>query len=259
MKNVIFIVMVVFLLFGCNKTAHQSDTGLYGLNNYSREFDFKDSTQLINLPSFGDDPSYIENEQLKSPIKANEHKGLGRKFWFKNNGGEPNEAEIEFTIWLAENFQKNGVDHEAGKFSGFEGIYDRSAGWGGRKVTSQNSWSVRIAHAGENNEGNIPIGLYVYHPGMSETYGTTINPDFSLNKEQTYTLKLYIKMNEINKSNGILIFSVDGDEIYHSNTWKFRNKNSVHIRSVWLDTYIGGSTPSQFDTYILMDDLKIKW
>ncbi|PID56146.1 MAG: hypothetical protein CR986_10445 [Ignavibacteriae bacterium] len=260
MKNIIYIILFLLSLLGCSKDAiDNSDTGLYGLNNYIREFDFSDSTQLIDLPAFGEDHSYIENEQLKAPIKVNKHKGLGRKFWFENNGGEPNEAEIEFTIWLADNFQKNGVNDEVGKFPGFEGIYDRNAGWGGRKVTTQNSWSVRIVHAGENNEGKIPIGLYVYHPGMIDKYGTTINPNFLLNKEQYYSVKLYIRMNEINKENGILILSVDENEIYNSNSWRFRNENSVHIKSVCLDAYVGGPTPSLFDTYILIDNLKIKW
>jgi hypothetical protein len=109
---------------------------------------------------------------LKSPIQINKYKGLGRKFWFEN---EPNEAVIEFTIWLDANFQKNGAVNEVGKFSGFEGIYDNSAGWGGKKVTTQNSWSVRIAHAKENSSYKIPIGLYVYHPGMSSNYGTVVD------------------------------------------------------------------------------------
>ena len=259
MKNPLYILLLLSL-FGCRKdTISEYDNGLYGLNNYVREFDFSESTQLIDLPSFGDDPSYIENEQLKSPIQINEHKGLGRKFWFENNGGEPNEAEIEFTIWLDDNFQKNGQEKEVGKFSGFEGIYDSSAGWGGKKVINQNSWSVRIGHAGDNNDGKIPIGLYVYHPGMVDNFGTVVNPTFSLNKEQVYTIKLYIKMNDIGEDNGILILSVDGNEISNTNTWRFRNENSVHIKSVWLDTYIGGTTPSLFDTYTMMDDLKIKW
>ncbi len=261
MKRIIYITLLLLPLFGCKKkdSIENYDNGLYGLKNYEKEFDFSDSNQLIDLPTYGKDHSYIENGQLKALIKASEHKGLGRKFWFKNNGKEPNEAEIEFTIWLENNFQKNGVNNEVGKFPGFEGIYDLSAGWSGKKVTNQNSWSVRIAHGGENNEGKIPIGLYVYHPGMPGKYGTTIIPNFSLNKEQTYTIKLYIKMNEINKENGILILSIDGKEIHNSNSWRFRNNNSVHIKSVWLDTYIGGTTPSMFDTYIVIDNLKIKW
>ncbi len=255
----IYVLLFLLALLSCNKHIIKLDKELYGLNNYYREFDFSDLSQLNDLPSFGEDPSHIENEQLKSPIKAGEHKGLGRKFWFKNHGGEPNEAEVEFTIWLAANFQKNGAVNQAGKFSGFEGIYDRSAGWGGKKVTTQNSWSVRIAHGCENNEGKIPIGLYVYHPGMQGEYGTTVLTDFSLNKEQTYTFKLYIKMNKIGENNGVLSFHIDGNEIYTSNLWRFRNDSSVHIQSVWLDTYIGGTTPSKFDTYIMMDNLKIKW
>ncbi len=66
-------------------------------------------------------------------------------------------------------------------------------------------------------------------------------------------------MNDINKENGVLAFSVDDKQIYYSDSWLFRNSKSVHIKSVWLDLYIGGKFPSQFDTYILMDNLRIKW
>ncbi|PIE50545.1 MAG: hypothetical protein CSA38_02810 [Flavobacteriales bacterium] len=243
-----------------NKTpANIQDNGLYGLNHYMRVFDFGDSIQLGDLPPFGDDHSYIENKQLKAPIKMGEHKGLGRKFWFDRNGGEPNEVEMEFKIWLPESFQKNGTENEVGKFLGFEGIYDQTAGWGGKKVTNQNSWSVRIGHAREDSEGKIPIGLYIYHPEMKGKYGTSIDTNFALEKEQTHTLKLYIKLNDINQKNGVIKLFVNGEEIYSSNTWLLRKKAWVHTRSVWLNAYIGGLTPSLNDTYVIYDDLKIKW
>ncbi|PID92785.1 MAG: hypothetical protein CSA96_01495 [Bacteroidetes bacterium] len=259
MKSTACLFILSLFLPGCHRDISQPGNETGDWNHYERTFDFSDSGQLRDLPSYGTDPSYIENEQLKSPIAKGEHKGLGRKFHFKYHGGEPDEAEMEFSLWLAANFQENGVDNEAGKFSGFEGIYDSSAGWGGKRVTTQKSWSVRIAHGCENSEGKIPIGLYVYHPGMPGKYGTTIVPGFSLNKEQRYTLKLYIRMNDIDKGNGVLRLSVDGDEIYSADSWTFRNAHSVHIKSVWLDTYIGGLTPSRSDTYTLMDDLVIRW
>ncbi len=259
MKKAILAIFILSLFSCTTKSLNRSDDGLYGLNNHSKEFDFSTNSQLNDLPSFGKDPSYIDNGKLKSPIKINEHKGLGRKFLFKNNGGEPNESELEFELWLDSNFQVNGVKFEVGKFSGFEGIYDNTAGWGGKKVTNQNSWSVRIGHVGENSDGKIPIGLYVYHPEMLGNHGTVVNPNFALNREQTYTIKLYVKMNDLGRKNGVLILSVDGTEIYNSNSWLFRNENSVHIKSVWLDTYIGGKTPSKTNTYVLMDNLRIKW
>ncbi len=260
MKKILFTVLFFLFLPGCNSIIiNEPDTGLIGLNNYVRKFDFSDTKQLNDVPTFGKDYSRIENGSLKIEIAENSHKGLGRKFWFEKNGGEPNEAEMEFTIRLADNFQKDGVKNQAGKFPGFAGVYDRSAGSGGRKVTTQKSWSVRIAHFGETREGTIPIGLYVYHPGMLHRYGTTIKPGFYLNRDQTYTIELYIKMNDINKKNGILRLCVDGNEIYSSNSWRFRDYNSVHIRSAWLDVFVGGSIPSKVDTYVIIDDLKIKW
>ncbi len=262
MKKIICIMLL--FLFACKKDINNKDKKILknlGKKSFKniKEFDFSNPSQLSELPSFGEDPSYIENGKLKSVIKKNKHKGLGRKFYFKDKGKEPDESEMEFTIYLADNFQKNGASNEAGKFSGFEGIYDNSAGWGGKKVITQRSWSVRIAHGRENKENKIPIGLYVYHFGMKGKYGTTEVLNFYLNKKQTYKFKLYIKLNEINKKNGILTFFVDDKKIYNSNSWIFRNDKTVHIRSVWLDTYIGGLTPSKYDTYILMDNLKIKW
>lgn len=242
LKNIVFTLFLVLPLY-----------------SHVKVFDFNDKNQLIDLPSFGKDSSFIENGKLKSTIYVGKHKGLGRKFWFKNYTKEPNEAKIEFDIFVPNSFQKNGTCNELGKFSGFEGIYDNSAGWGGKKVTNQNSWSVRIAHTCENNKKQLPIWLYVYHPQMTHKYGTSINPNFALNKKQIYTLKLYIKMNDIGKQNGILTLWVNEKKIYHSNSWIFRNKSNVHIKSVWLDTYIGGLTPSKFNTYILMDNLKIQW
>lgn len=189
----------------------------------------------------------------------NDHKGLGKKFYFKNNGGEPNEAQIEFSIWIDSNFQKDGVSDESGKLPGFEGIYDLTAGWGGRKVTNQPSWSLRIGHGGEDRDGNIPLSLYVYHPGMKAKYGTTIDLSYSISKEQTHTFKLYLKLNDIHKENGIIKFYINDNELYNNNNWLFRTDSKVHIKSVWLDAYIGGGTPSKYDTFVLLDNLQIQW
>ncbi len=259
MKKYVGIALVLLLIISYISINNRTDSGLYGLDNFSKEFSFSDEKEFVDLPSFGHDRSFIENGRLICPIKSGEHKGLGKKFWFARQGGEPNEAEIEFTIWLDKNFQKDGAENEVGKFFGFEGIYDNTAGWSGRKVTYQNSWSARIGHAKENSEGKIPIWLYVYHPGMKGKYGTTIDFNYAIEKEKTYKFKYYIKLNDIGKQNGIMAFSVDGKEIYRDENWVLRKSKKVHIKSVWLNAYIGGKTPSKHDTFIIYDDLKINW
>ncbi|PIE23976.1 MAG: hypothetical protein CSA60_03610 [Neptuniibacter caesariensis] len=256
----LFCAKIIAQDFDCNTDQkHHGTTEPYRLYDHEAVFDFSTPAQLQKLPVFGDDHSFIANGQLKTPIKKGAHKGLGRKFWFSEYGGEPNEAKIEFNLQLAKNFQKNGTKNEIGKLFGFAGIYDNSAGWGGKKVTDQNSWSVRIGHAKQNPAGKVPIGLYIYHPGMRGKYGTVVNADFALAPEKTYRLKLYLKLNDVGKSNGIIRFSVDGKAIYQADSWVLRNDYRVHIKSVWLDAYIGGLTPSKNSTYALFDDLKIRW
>jgi len=243
-------------------------------NDTVKHFDFKKPSQLSALKTWWTDTSFVENGYLNCPIGAGLHKGLGKKLFFVDgdvnpsidrlsdlNNKRPTSATMEFKLWLDENFQKDGAKNEIGKFSGFEGIYDQQAGWGGKTVTEeyQNSWSVRIAHSAENSDGQVPIGLYVYHPGMLGKYGTIINPNFSLKKQQFYLIQLHIELNDIGKSNGVLVLSVDGSEIYRSETWLLRTHPDVRIVSAWLDVYIGGTTPSKHDTYVLMDDLKISY
>lgn len=239
-----------------------------------KQFDFQEPSQLSALKTWWTDPSFVENGHLKCPVGTGLHKGLGKKLFFVEgdetpsinrlpelNSKRPTSATMEFKLWLDENFQKDGAKNEAGKFSGFEGIYDQQAGWGGKTVTEehQNSWSVRIAHGAENSDGQVPIGLYVYHPGMSDKYGTTVNPNFSLKKQQFYLIQLHIELNDIGQSNGVLVLSVDGSEIYRGESWLLRTHPDVRIVSAWLDVYVGGTTPSKHDTYVLMDDLKISY
>ncbi|MBL4607599.1 MAG: hypothetical protein JKY01_07205 [Pseudomonadales bacterium] len=275
MRNLIISLVAVIMITGVGKVlAEPRPPVLLGEKYTVKYFDFEDINQLSSLTRWGDDPSLLENGYLRCPVGSGLYKGLGKKLFFiegdetpsiqnlsNRNNERPISATMEFDLWLDETFQKNGADNEAGKFSGFEGIYDQQAGWGGKKVTDehQNSWSVRIAHGKENAEGQVPIGLYVYHPGMPTTYGTAIDPKFSLKKQQFYNIKLYIKLNDIGESNGILVLSVDGHEIYRGEAWLLRTHPDVRIVSAWLDVYIGGTTPSKQDTYVLMDNLKISY
>ncbi|MBV1920536.1 MAG: hypothetical protein KUG73_07615, partial [Pseudomonadales bacterium] len=224
-----------------------------------RTFDFSDNSQLSDLPSFGTDPSFIQGGKLVCPIQEGEHKGLGRKYRFDSSGGKVDEVEMSFTLNVDANFQKDTAQNEVGKFPGFEGIYDETAGWGGKQVTTQNSWSVRIGNGLQNSDNEVPIGLYVYHPGMSGQFGTTVDVGYALTAKQDYTITLYLKLNDVGQGNGIITLSIDGVVVYSSNTWTLRLDDSVHVRSVWLDAYIGGVTPSTHSTSVLLDDLSIQW
>ena len=251
--------LAMFFLAGCGSEGGGEVLADRSFDRFEFSFDFEDENQLVDLPSFGDDPSYIEDGVLVCPILEGEHKGLGRKFWFDGDGVVTDEVDVSFDLYIDQDYQLGTHESETGKFIGFEGIYDESAGWGGRPVTDQKSWSVRIANMRQNDQGEIPIGLYVYHPGMSGQYGTTVDAEFALKTGQQYEIKLYIKLNDVNRSNGVINMYVDGRKIYSSNEWVFRLDDSVHVRSVWLDAYIGGETPSPVSTYLSLDNLKIRW
>lgn len=251
------VVVAVCLLIASNG-AWSADAGAKQFNT-EKYFDFNSPQDLLDLPEFGEDPSYWDAGKLICPIAAGTHKGLGRQFLLEEKGSFTDEVELSFDIYLDENFQVDTHPSEIGKFPGMEGIYDPSAGWGGKPVGTEASWSIRIGHLQQNNAGEVPIGLYIYHPGMASQYGTGVPANVSLQTMKTYRLTLYVKLNDVGSSNGVIKLLVDGEQAYSSDAWKLRLSDSVHVKSVWLDAYIGGVTPSPVDTWVFLDNLQIKW
>ena len=235
-----------------------SDTETIQFNS-EKYFDFDNPQQLEELPSFGQDPSFWEDGKLVCAIAAGTHKGLGRKYILENDGNFTNEVEMSFDIYMAENFQVDTHHSEVGKCPGMEGIYDSSAGWGGKPVARENSWSIRIGHQQQNSDGRVPIGLYIYHPNMTSQYGTAIPAGIALETAKSYRLTLYVKLNDVGSSNGVIKLFVDGEEYYASDSWNLRLSDNVHVKSVWLDAYIGGLTPTPVDTRVSLDNLHIRW
>ena len=130
---------------------------------------------------------------------------------------------------------------------------------GRHPVVDEDSWSVRIAHVGQMIDGEVPIGLYVYHPYMPDQHGTTINAHTALKVNQNYRLDLTLELNDVGKWNGVIRLDVDGTNVYSDETWMLRLKDSVKIRSAWLDVYIGGATPSLYETTAKFDNLTLSW
>ena len=251
----LWLLVISATLWGADD-AFQHDSLQFNAEQY---FDFSSQDQLQAFTPFGEDPSYIEDGRLICPIAAGTHKGVGKLYPLEKDGHFTNEVSMSFDIFLDENFQLNTHPSEVGKFPGFEGIYDLSAGWGGKPVGTENSWSIRIGHLQQDSNGKVPIGLYIYHPNMTSQYGTAVPANFSLQTMTTYRVTLYVKLNDVGASNGVIALLVDGEQKYFSDAWTLRLSDSVHVKSAWLNAYIGGATPSPVDTWIALDNLDIKW
>jgi len=140
MRNLIISLVAVIMITGVGKVlAEPRPPVLLGEKYTVKYFDFEDINQLSSLTRWGDDPSLLENGYLRCPVGSGLYKGLGKKLFFiegdetpsiqnlsNRNNERPISATMEFDLWLDETFQKNGADNEAGKFSGFEGIYDQA-------------------------------------------------------------------------------------------------------------------------------------
>ncbi|MDR4498975.1 MAG: hypothetical protein MRK02_13815 [Candidatus Scalindua sp.] len=113
----------------------------------------------------------LQGKALKVEIPANQNLGMNMSYNFGEEiSNEP--EEIYFRYYLR--FSDDWVTVDGGKLPGISGTYD-VAGWGDRRSDGTNGWSARgqfhpVILNGNQLEGKIPMGNYVYHAEMEDFF-----------------------------------------------------------------------------------------
>ncbi len=180
----------------------------------------------------------------------------GFLFFKEETGVEPEEIYFRYYV----RFGDSWTPLTGGKLPGIGGTYGK-AGWGRRKSNGYNGWSARglfLPNLPNGNPlaGGVPIGTYLYHAGMKTTYGDNLvwqtDQRGILTKNQWHSVEHYVKLNDPEKSNGILRGWINGRLAFEDTHIKFRTTQSLKIERIWLNVYHGGTkpTPVKLDVYI---------
>jgi hypothetical protein len=189
--------------------------------------------------------------------------GLDLRYDFRKKGGsEPDEAYFRYYLRFANDWNP---DLDGGKLPGFAGTYGR-AGWGMRKSTGTDGWSMRggffVRPSGANPYRNhTSIGTYAYHADTSEPSGEPWRWPFgrlgALENNRWYSIEQHFKVNTPGKRDGVLRAWVDGRLVFERKGIRVRDVPELKVEGVWFNVYHGGIAPSPRDMHLYIDNVVI--
>lgn len=224
-------------------------------------FDHIHRTDQLSIVQDPQDPT---NNALRIDVDAGDHYGGSLEVHLRQHlPAEPTRLYFRYRLY----FDASWTTTTGGKLPGFGGTY-RRAGWGGKPSDGTNGWSARGLYAAIDQQGNIPVGSYIYHADMVEnnqTYGNSERWNITLETRRWYTIEQEIQLDSITTNNqitagqadGYLKAWVDGQPVYHRTGLHVRDTDDLRIETVWLNVYHGGKTPAPDDMHLLIDDLWI--
>ena len=262
-------------------------------SKYPNDYELRYDSDVVLVESFESDNwldkwSTIDHENNIQVVTANESEGFqslsGKalqvrltkgtlngfkvQYLFAHEGEEePEELYLRYYVMFGNSWTTN----DSGKLPGIAGTYSGTpleGGWGGRRSTGQNGWSLRgrfdIEAQGNNPfAGQVPVGNYIYHANQSSTFGDALifngsNPS-AFKKGVWYSVEQHVKMNTPGLNDGVVKTWVDGVLAFEKNDFMFRDQYSEEIKidRVWVNLFHGGTTAIENDAYAFFDNIVI--
>ena len=213
---------------------------------------------VATAPGF--DP--VDGTALRVTVPAGANTGMGVAYEFaEQTGSEPTEIYFRYYLRVDDSWDPT----YGGKFPGISGTYG-VAGWGGRPSDGTNGWSARGGYhptiPADNPLGStVPVGSYVYHADMTDTYGDNVLWQDGylgfLEKDRWYSIEQHVVLNTPGSKDGILEAWIDGRRAYRATDWSWRDTDSLKIEQIWLNVYHGGTAVPDHDISLYIDNVVI--
>lgn len=200
----------------------------------------------------------LQGKALRATVPKDRKLALHMLYNFADKaGGEPDEAYFRYYLRLGQNWKPL----VGGKLPGLSGTYNK-AGWGGRMSDGTNGWSARGRYVTHRGDGEpTPIGSYVYHAGMKKKYGSgwgwNLGDTGLLEQNRWYSIEQYVRLNSPGKADGVLKAWVDGKLVFEKTDILYRNVPQLHIESLWMNVYHGGTKATNQDISLYIDNVVV--
>jgi len=209
-----------------------------------------------NVSGWNDSRAFISNGTCRITLLPNALSGAGGVI--SNIDISDGAAyELDFDVKFHSQF-----DFSRGGKIGFGfGVGDGNAGgdpgWDGNGGSLRLMWYT-------NDAGRTYFHPYVYHRDQAGQYGDNFGASYpssgSIQKEQWYSVHMYIKSNTGSSTNGRAQIRINGTTLVDRNIRWTTNDTKRLIRNLWFHTFRGGSQSywqSNTTGYIYYDNLKV--
>ena len=229
-------------------------------DDFRSHFHWTGSNQFVSISSTPD--SARAGPVLRVEIPSGNHLGANFAWRFKDHTvREPDRLYSRYFVY----FEPGWESGQGGKLPGPSGTY-RRAGWGGRSADGTNGWSARMGFKQGFGKETTQLTYYAYYPDSGQRYGKSIYWDRTasllaldsvgeLKHGRWYCIESYIRLNDPQQSDGLLIGWVDEALATYSNSLRFRTTAELLIEEYWFNVYFGGKAVPTSDLIVYFDDL----
>lgn len=209
-----------------------------------------------NVGGWNNSRAYISNGTCRITLLPNALSGAGGVV-ANVDVTDGTAYELDFDVKFHSQF-----DFSRGGKIGFGfGVGDGNAGgdpgWDGNGGSLRLMWYT-------NDNGRTYFHPYVYHRDQEGQYGDNFGASYpssgSLQKEQWYSVHMYIKSNTGSSTNGRAQIKINGTTLIDRNIRWTTNDTKRFIRNLWFHTFRGGSQSywqSNTTGYIYYDNLRV--
>ena len=221
------------------------------------------SGELLQTVSVGEKLKFqpLVGKALQIRIVAGQHLGTNLSLMFADAlGEEPEEIYFRYYLRLANDWNQT---RDGGKLPGLAGTYNR-AGWGGRRPTGVDGWSLRgsfypTVRTPNPLQGRTPIGYYAYHMDQATRYGSswpwTQSALGVLANNRWYCLEQYVKLNQPAAADGVVRAWLDGVLAFEKSDVRFRSVEALKIERLWMNVYHGGTAVAPHTQHLFVDNV----
>jgi len=195
------------------------------------------------------------NGNLRVLLKRNSTGSTGGQF-AKHNIQKSNHYILKYKVKFPGNFQWS----KGGKLPGLGGGTTYSGCSGNQANSNGNGWTSRIMFRKENST-NPWFQPYIYYKGMPGRCGYNFNKKINITKNTWYNVRMEVKMNSGNNTNGLLDIRINGQVLYRNTNFRWVSKNSGReIDKLLTGIYRGGNDSrwhASIDNHILFDHIQL--
>jgi hypothetical protein len=140
------------------------------------------------------------------------------------------------------------------------GVYayaaERTGGGAGEKPTGRDKFSCKLFVTFDGNPR-----FYTYHPEQKGIYGDALPmntvEEFAVEAGRWYCFEMMIRANDPPRRNGELKMWIDGQQVAHYDSMRFRDTPDLRINTFTHSAYVGGNWVSRQDQQLWDDQIVV--
>lgn len=211
---------------------------------------------------------YDGSQRMSHVLNEGSHWGSNVIYYFPNHGrgtagldpDQPDEVYSRIDVQLDAEWEQRTEDDTCKLYWAGANQTAGEAGYGGRRPSGDDGWSVRVYSRGPDDGGSVTLGSYVYHLDQDGRFGDLQDWSEEAAIGEWNRIETYVKLNSASdgtaSEDGVLQTWLNGTLQDERTDLRFRTTEELGFDRIGPGSYWGGSEVSPRDNTIYYDDFR---